>query len=395
MDKIIFFLSEPLYNEDIKRYGYSILKKNKFDVCFYNFAPILYPELYKSAKSESRYTGDNEKIFFNINEALLEISKLDITCFIVIILHYNYSTHKIFRAVTKSKLQYGLSCINVIPSQNIGNNKIGLLYKKILNVKLSLVHKKILGRLFKYKYAKLLGINSPDVIITGGTNSLYSDKLYLADDTDILWTHTYDYDTYLNTINSQSLPLKSIAVFIDAPSPMFNHDSLIPEITSPLTVEKYYPSLCNFFDVLENTLGLRVIIASHPKSQHARNPAYFGGREVVHGNTIDLIRVSSLVINRNSTSINFVVLLNKPVIFYTSDEIELSASTMSSQIKSMADTLSKTPINIDHLGDINWHSELIINNQAYSKYKNAYIKKNGTVDTPIWQSFADWLKVHS
>ena len=101
------------------------------------------------------------------------------------------------------------------------------------------------------------------------------------------------------------------------------------------------------------------------------------------------------MINRNSTSINFAVLYNKPVIFHTSDEIELSPLGMKNQIKSMSLALGKAPINIDHLGDVSLSNEMTINTQAYNQYKNSFIKKNNTVDLPIWQIFSNWLKTKS
>ena len=393
MRKVIFFISSPLYERDIIRYGYNLLKKNKLEISFFNFTPILYPDFYRLAEKKSRYKGHNEKIFFNMNDALLEISKIEQDCFIVCMLHYNFLTHRIYRAISKSKLSYGLSSINIIPNNEKYNNNS--FFQKLFNFKSSSFRSKILGRIFRYKYAKLLGINPPAVIIAGGGNSLSFEKLNLSDSaTDILWTHTYDYDIYLNNINF-NLSLNNIAVFIDAPSPMFEHDSLIPGISSPLTVEKYYPSLCNFFKILENNFGLRVVIASHPYSRHDSNPAYFGGREVFNNMTAELIKVSNLVINRNSTSINFAVLYNKPVIFHTSDEIELSPLGMKNQIKSMSLALGKAPINIDHLGDVSLSNEMTINTQAYNQYKNSFIKKNNTVDLPIWQIFSNWLKTKS
>ena len=393
MRKVIFFISSPLYDRDITRFGYNLLKKNKLDISFFNFTPILYPDFYRSAEKKSRYKGHNEIIFFNMNDALLEISKIEQDCFVVCILHYNFLTHRVYRAISKAKLSYGLSSINVLPNNQ--HYKASSFFKKFLNLRLSSLRSKLLGQIFRFKYAKLLGINPPAVLIAGGVNSLYSEVLNLVDPTtDILWTHTYDYDTYLNNINSD-LSLNNIAVFIDAPSPMFKHDSLIPGIHSPLTVEKYYPSLCNFFEILENNLGLKVVIASHPYSRHDNNPEYFGGREVFNNMTSELIKASNLVINRNSTSINFAVIYNKPVIFHTSDEIELSPLGMKDQIKSMSLALGKVPINIDHLSDISLSNEMTINTQVYSQYKNSFIKKNNTVDLPIWQIFSNWLKTKS
>ena len=218
MKKIIFFISSPLYKKDFIKYGYKILKKNNFEISFYNFGPILFPKMFKNAKQELRYQGKNQKIFFSLHKALLEISKIDSNCFIFCTIHYNFKSHSIFRAMSKSKLSYGLSTINLVPNKYKKKITFEGIYKKIFNFQFSLLHLKLLGRVFKYKNAKVLGIKSPDVIIAGGANSINSDKFYLADKhTKVLWTHTYDYDTYLKNINSKKLSFNKIAVFIDAP----------------------------------------------------------------------------------------------------------------------------------------------------------------------------------
>ncbi len=210
--------------------------------------------------------------------------------------------------------------------------------------------------------------------------------------TEILWLHTYDYDNYLQCQDSQYQSGLKSAVFIDAPSPRFKFDALIPGISSPLTEAKYYPALCKFFDCIESEYNVDVEIAAHPKSDHDPRPDYFGKRLVHNNRTISMIRDSTIVINRNSTSINFSVLYKKPVIFHTSDEIETSL-VMTNQIKSMALALGKAPVNIDHLSNIDWNNQIKIDKQAYSQYKNSYIKKDNTDDLPIWQSFANWLKL--
>ena len=59
----------------------------------------------------------------------------------------------------------------------------------------------------------------------------------------------------------------------------------------------------------------------------------------------------------------------------------------------MALALGKAPVNIDHLSNIDWNNQIKIDKQAYCQYKNSYIKKDNTDDLPIWQSFANWLKL--
>ena len=181
------------------------------------------------------------------------------------------------------------------------------------------------------------------------------------------------------------LDSKKFIVFIDAPSPLVNHDSLIPNISSPLTAARYFPSLCKFFDFIEEKIGADVVIASHPKSNHSRNPDYYGNRNVYRDMTLKLIKHSELVINRNSTAINFAIMYNKPIIFHTTSEIEKHL-VMRSQIKSMANLLNFSPLNIDsNYCDIDLNNLLKVDHQLYAEYKNKYVKSMNSLNLPLWE----------
>ena len=391
--KVIFILSAPLYVGDYKRFGADILIENGFEVEFYNIAPYVYPDLFYNATKKNIYKGGNHQYFYDKKTILNEINCRDGNPFYVLLLHYNKYTYHIFKGISKNKLPYAVAIISAVPTCSF-KIKTNLL-ERIKALKIDHLSNKILNRLYSTRYSKIFGISPPAVILMGAEKCLKHHLYLLADNnTDILSLHTFDYDNHLKS----DVPYhgdSKIAVFIDAPSPRFKFDAYIPSITSPLTEEKYYPSLCNLFDVIEDKYSVKVEIAAHPKSEHNSNPEYFGGRLVRNNRTLSMIKNSEFVINRNSTSINYAIIYNKAILFHTSDEIEFSSSTMKDQIKSMASSVNKTAVNIDHLDDIEWDSELKIDKRAYNQYRNDYIKKDGTEDIPIWQSFANWLKGRS
>ena len=80
----------------------------------------------------------------------------------------------------------------------------------------------------------------------------------------------------------------------------------------------------------------------------------------------------------------------KPVIFVTTDKLQQSSQRPF--IKLMASWVGKQPINIDNPIEIAWDRELTIDKEAYSKYKNCYIKKNGSEDVPFWQAVSNRIK---
>ena len=79
-----------------------------------------------------------------------------------------------------------------------------------------------------------------------------------------------------------------------------------------LLAQDFYQRMCVFFDSVEKTTGLKIIIALHPSSNYT--PATFGNRCMLMGKTAELIRDSEAVLAHCSNAINFAVLWNKPLL---------------------------------------------------------------------------------
>lgn len=381
--KVVIIVSSPFYLNDYDRFGISNFLDKGFQIEICNVCSIIYPNFFKNAEKKNRYTGSLQRIFYNKKDLknYFTINKKNL---FLLKIHYNFSTHFIFKIISDLNIDYLFSIINIVPSNIEIKKNLGL--KKYLNFKTIL--RALNMRLQGFVKKSFKKIKPPKYLIAGGTKSLESPQAAIVGKlTKIIWTHTYDFDKYLIKENQKILNTRPIennyAVFIDAPSPLVKHDALIPGISSPLTADVYFPSLCNFFDTLENNLNITVVIASHPKSKHSDRPEYFGGRKVYENMTIDLIKHSNLVINRNSTAINYAVLYFKPIIFHTSNQI-LKHPVMTNQINSMSKLLQKTPINIDMLENIDWNNELNINKELYIKYNNQYIKNPKSKKKFLW-----------
>tara|TARA_B110000977_G_C11070419_1_gene489369 strand:- start:1296 stop:2486 length:1191 start_codon:yes stop_codon:yes gene_type:complete len=382
--KIIIIVSSPFYLKDYNRFGIEKFLKNGYEIEICNTCPIIYPVFFKKAQRANLYRGKIEKIFFNKKKLknYLDLNKKNI---FILIIHYNIKTHFIFKLITKLDINYLFSLVNVVPSNIEANKNIN--YKKILSLKAlaRIFSNRIIGFLKRY-FQK---IKSPNYLLAGGLKSLKSPQASIINNsTKIIWTHTYDFDEYLLNNKKKDNDIihaikNNFAVFIDAPSPLIKHDALIPGISSPLTANVYFPSLCKFFDKIEKRLNIEVVIAAHPRSNHLNRPEYFGKRRVFKHMTIDLIKKCKLVINRNSTAINFAVLYSKPIIFHTSKQISNHFS-MTHQIYSMANLLDKVPINIDALENIDWNNQLNINKKLYVNYSNQYIKNPKSKNKYLW-----------
>jgi|SaaInlStandDraft_3_1057020.scaffolds.fasta_scaffold07207_3 hypothetical protein len=388
IDEIIFFILAPLCTRDYKRFGVEILLNNGFKVRFLNISPYINPKLFQKSDKNQTFKSITKKNLYSKLETKREIEKISKNSFIVMMVPcYNYEIYHVFRYISKKNIPYALPILSSVPVQ------IKVL-DKLKKLRFDSLIGAILNRIFSPLNGKFMGVLPPNVVLLGGRISLSHQLLLLSNKkTKKLWVHSFDYDVYLRDKDNKNETDDEIITFIDAPSPRFKFDSLIKGISSPLTESVYYPALCHFFEILEREYKGRVSIASHPKSEHVYRPSYFDYRQTYKEATITMIRKSKVIVNRNSTSVNFAILYNKPVIFHTSDEIENSLDqTMSSQIKSMASALNKTPVNINNLKNINWIKELSIDNSSFNKYKDLYIKKEGSRNVYIWQEFSNWIR---
>ena len=200
-----------------------------------------------------------------------------------------------------------------------------------------------------------------------------------------------DYDVYLENKDVCAKSSEEHAIFLDPLAPMFQGDTLAMDFKVTTTVEKYYPSLCKFFDYVGKELDVSVEIAAHPKSNHPPCPEYFGGRQTLRGNTFGMIKNSRFVMTHASTSIQFAILLKKPILLLTTEELERDI-VFSGEIKAYAQSLGKIIINIDKPLAIDWEKELHVDEKKYDDYIELYIKKRGSEELNTWQILANRLK---
>jgi hypothetical protein len=229
--------------------------------------------------------------------------------------------------------------------------------------------------------------------VLGGEKSLEFNggAARVGDKTELLWTHSHDYNDYLENLQEEDIE-ENIAVFIDIGSPMFLWDHFLPNSRTCTTVEQYYPSLCRFFNYMEKELGLKIVIAAHPKSSHVEYPEYFGKRRTLQDQTLRLIKKSKLVISCISSALNYVVLEKKPWLLYTTEEYE-SDRYYSWEIKMEGAPFGKIPVNINKEPySINWERELYVNEELYLNYKRQYIKKEGSEELNTWKVVANRLQ---
>lgn len=107
----------------------------------------------------------------------------------------------------------------------------------------------------------------------------------------------------------------------------------------------YHATLQHFFDYLEATYKMPVIIAAHPKA--AYSGCEFGNRKIIQGQTDNLVFHACMVVQHASNSISYVALGNKPVALITTNDYN-QVIHLREHLALLASTLRKYVYNLDN-----------------------------------------------
>ena len=329
------------------------------------------------------------KVFVSYKQLKDELTRYKKALFIF---HINYyaKVYNLFRLFSKQNVQTAFFARGAIPfplvNQSIAKRFFGkftafknkqYLKKAVLN-QLALLAKKT-GFIQPFTHVFYAGSESLPVIGYG--------YIYGLEKSHLVPVNSFDYDKYfLLKDQTQSLINEPYCVFLDVYLPFHPDFDLlnIPKVNAT----SYYTSLNNFFDFIEHTYNMKVIIAAHPKSNYENSNVY-KDRTILKYKTAELIQQSEFVITHASTSISFAVLFEKPIIFTYNEEIKkVYRHGQYSQILHFANILKATCVNMDQR-QLSFEI-LSVDKLAYHQYKYKYLtnpESEGKLSEDIFGKF--------
>jgi len=376
--RLVFFVEQPLDARNYQRMDIARLQARGLAVEVWDFTPFLHrfqPPIFDPVEFPGLRT------FASGRDAVASAGALSRDCFVVCLSPLRWDTLPVYRALTCARVPYAIFEAIATPPITAAGRRGVLARLRGASVK------GLVGRALRVVAYRCRWVSPAAFLLAGGERSVdVSSARRRA--REVLWLHTGDYDRYL-ALAAQPAPVcQNTCVFLDEFYP-FHLDYALMGIRPPVEAEPYYSTMNRFFTRLEDHHGVRVIVAAHPLSsrEHAR---YFPGRDVVLGHTPELVRAARFVVAHSSTSVNFAVLYRKPVIFVTMDA--LRRWRLGASIDAMAATLGNRVVNLDHLRASDLDRALEVNDEAYRRYRNAYIKRDGTPDRPFWAQVADRIE---
>ncbi len=377
INKIVFFVESPFNKRNYERFGIELLIKNGFEVEVWEFTPFLHPLVHREMEITDPVIFPGLRRFMDKKDAIAAIATLNNNCFVNCFAGWQNSSIDIYKAISKNNLKYSVPMSNVAPPFKARS-------KSLLNPL------RMAKRFLSYarRAIAMRQIKPVDIILAGGQKSLHH-SYPIGPNTEKLWVHNMDYDLFIKEANNPVDVDNNMGVFLDESLPLYG-DYLYFGTSSPIDPEEYYALLRKYFNYLEMNFGVHIVVAAHPVSYYERHPHFFGGRQVIKGKTMELVRKAGFVISHSSTSVCFAVMFKKPIMYITSKKIQ--GGNAGPMIEKFASLFNKKLIYLDEPLSIDWADEMKIDDQLYERYKNDYIKKKGSEESPYWQIFANRIK---
>lgn len=375
--QVIFLIREPFSLRDYQRFGIKNWIAHGWKVRVFDITVILRPKFWRYVNGDKLSCNfKGLKIFRNINEILFELSSLKNKVVFIDNIDFSSTEQKIRKLAHSHGVLIRMK-LGSIPSYNTKKNFWEIFF--LIKTPIFFIHKLILfiqNKIKNFRSKKF----PPHYIVIGGAKS----KLGInTQQTSIIKAHNFDYDFF---IQKKKIKKKNYLLFLDEDGP-YHSDFIFLEQKPYVTPKHYYTSIDFALHAIAKSLNLNIKIAAHPRSNYKIRKIKYK-YPVIKNKTFELIKDANIVIGHYSSSLQTAIILKKPIIFITTDEIEQEYDRVfSKNINSFAATLGKKVININHnLKDTDWKECLTVDNKKYEKYVNDYVKVKGSPKKLIWNT---------
>ena len=393
--KIVIIIYNVPTENDLQRTGYNELKIKGFSVsiwsCFELFNQV--PITLKPLKGvDVRFIKSYEQL-----NDLLSIHRTN-TIFLDNIVGFRFDDfkfHHLLRLLRNNNIALFFVSDLSSPISQLNKNKIPL-FGKFSQVLKKIQEKKIAGILsFSVRIFFRFFIRYSDyypkhkTIFSNKSEALdYFLDTYKFNADHVIPIHSYDYDLYLDKRMNNNCNLDSysnICVFLDVAA-THHIDNAFCDLENA-DEHYYYKTMNVLFNWIEEKTRLKVVIAAHPRSNYSKHDECFGGRSIIYGKTIELVRKCKFVLSHYSSSINYAVIYKKPAIFLQIKGVsDLHVKFLSSHLGS-----TSLDLNGDAWKEYDINKLLRINEDQYENYLYTFIKSRNIGDKGTWDIVEPYL----
>jgi hypothetical protein len=377
-------------NRDYIRFGIDLLKLRGYKVEVWDLSPLFNPKYSKKYHYSKELYGGLCKRVSKMTEVRYLLSRLCSNDIVISISAVSVQNYFLYKEINKKKIRLGFFQGAYLPQlpqkKSLRNlNKHDISYAFILKI-----FQKIRQSVNRYLQKKIV---AEFVVTLGLKHSKEICNIFgISDDFYLVKSHSLDFDRYIRYAchadkNKTKHAFSDCVVFLD--EAVTHHSDYDHSGTKPDCNEyDYYYELNEFFDYLEETTGNEVVIAAHPKSNYKKGKDFFNGRKIVYGKTVELVCNARLVVLHASTSVNFAILYEKPLVYVTSRSY---SNVFREKIKLRANILNLDPVSLPINKKIVFN--YCVDVEIYKQYSRNYIKYPGSENKLLWNAVCDYIEL--
>jgi hypothetical protein len=382
--KIIYLVNYPFSEQDVKKNGIQNWINHGWNVEIFDITSFTYPKFWRSISRDKLYVNlEGVTIFKNINEILLALNNLqDKVVFIDSIgwskeemnIRSTASAHGLILSVMSGSIPKPKNNKNYMNSLSLIKTPI-VFVNKLIGFFKTLVKK---NRIKKY---------NPDYTVVSGSSSLSEVN---NKKTKIIKAHNFDYDVFIQEKQIKSNKDSNSLVFLDETTSYSTRSGLKPYVTA----DNYFPMIDHCLYQIAKSLNLNIKIAAHPRSNLGIEKIKYN-HSIFKNKTFELIRDANVVVGHSSSSLQWAVIMKKPIILLTTDEIqnEYYGKPWAKLIDSFATILGKKVINLNNISNIiDFSDYLNVNHEKYEKYIETYVKTKGSPEKLSWEIIIEHIE---
>lgn len=349
-------------------------KVNVFDFTF-----SLYPKFWKFINEDKLSCNfEGLRVFLNINEALTVLQSLENKVVYIDFLGFSAAEVRIRKVVQRNGVLIRM-LLNSLPEPKSTIN-ISNIFSLIKNPIISL------GKLFLFVENKIEQIRAkrtiPDYLVVGGAKSMLGVN---NKKTSVIKAHNFDYDFFIKEKQTKLNKKKKFLVFLDEDGP-YHSDYIHLGIRPFVTADKYFPVIDLGLSEIAKSLNLKIKIAAHPRSNYGLKKKKYK-HPIIENKSFELIRNADLIVAHNSTALQWAIIMKKPIIFVTTNEIENTyyGRPYAKNINYFATILGSKVVNLNDVSRIiNWKDYLSIDKEKYKKYIDTFVKTKESPEKLVW-----------
>lgn len=303
--KLIYIFATRVLALYEKEFGISYFRNKGWEIEIFDMSPIITPAAYKRIES-GIYAGSDMRIFHSRNEYRKYIRTLKEGSIFICHDFNRLNTRFLFSCLRKNHIHGFLwtgSSTTIVKENTEEIVKRDL--KKIVNS----IYIRLPHIIQKVPPAGFIAMS------LGEEHERLKDLAYKNKNTIVKYVQGNDFEQYLQVKNKdERLISEKYCVFIDE---YMGYHPDMEDINVSYTQEDiklYYTEIKKFFHHVENYMGLKVVIALHPRADFSRHPECYEGFTAIRFKTAELIKYSEFVMTHYSEALSYVILFHKPCI---------------------------------------------------------------------------------